>query len=780
MNFQFAIELFAFKLSRKTSESQNTLTLKTPVDRKIMSARAGLHIDTSGLRRRLNRLPTSDDDDDRKKYVHLELRQQETGMPKVRCGLYVLLWIATLLSSLYYLHHATCGVSTGMIQMDCNVPDYIYTPILLDKHMTNSMKTNYRIKSQTKTAVKDGQFDHTATWKQNIHSIGMNVESQSSSDFNIHIAAVVYSNQFSARIGEVASPLSALYYENSIDQLIIIDDTASIHSSQLWEQEMLFNDESPSKQLKLKDVDDRFAKWDQIHSVKADSKQFVRTSNIGIWRGFERGSRMAYVPKSDATKHKDSQREHPNIELLLLLDTYHQLPMNDEWIQNALSLFEQYPNLQVLGGFSGVIKEGKTFGDVEVGDMRSKSTNDEAKVFVMSQRHRLQKNKHNKRRYDESRLNMVELLDDAKERYFDDYWDSFWTEAQRIYDEYGYFGDDDDGDTKQGKEKEPKVGLWSMNFLDDVDGAVFMDENDPKYDPDARQTGLESIQHTLKKRFLERYEAELEAHLPIPAKVIQKLNEQRDECRDLLVSNPTEEQRRRCEVIMHPGGDTVTEYFLIPYEQRVRMWNRNRQIEEERHIPFMFISSVRLGPIFIRRDWWFDRLLPHLTALDDTMGTLKEEWLDIEISLHTWALGGQVGLYDADGFKFDQQGFEEGLKRNKRTNAEWDKFEKNHHLALNEGWDVWNVSHLVQLNEGEKSRDENGLKMRSSLQYESDNPAHPQSVENSRQIIMTMQAIENLVLGPKNKKHPKNSHDTLIRSKKKDKKVEQGNPLNEA
>ena len=208
------------------------------------TTRGGLHIDTSGLRRRLRNQP-KDDDDDRKKYVYLEMKQNETGMPKVRCGLLVLVWVATLIAAVYYLHHKTCGISTGMIQMDCNVPDYIYTPVLLDKHLTNSMKTNHRIKQQTKKAVQNGRFTHAATWKEGLYySNAMNPEG-----VNVHISAVIYSNQFSARIGEVASPLAALYYEDSIDQMTIIDDTSSVDSAQLWEQEMLFHGESPSKQI---------------------------------------------------------------------------------------------------------------------------------------------------------------------------------------------------------------------------------------------------------------------------------------------------------------------------------------------------------------------------------------------------------------------------------------------------------------------------------------------------------------------------------------------------
>ena len=111
----------------------------------------------------------------------------------------------------------------------------------------------------------------------------------------------------------------------------------------------------------------------------------------------------------------------------------------------------------------------------------------------------------------------------------------------------------------------------------------------------------------------------------------------------------TEEDIQECEIALKPGGQTIVDYYFIPYEQKIRGWNEERQRIYESWIPFMFITSVRMGPIFIRRNWWFDKLLPHLTELEETMGKFEDDWLDIELSLYTWTLGGYVGLYDAKG-----------------------------------------------------------------------------------------------------------------------------------
>ena len=51
---------------------------------------------------------------------------------------------------------------------------------------------------------------------------------------NVHISAIAYSNLYTNRVGEIALPLTALYYENSIDQMIVIDDTGNIKSAELW------------------------------------------------------------------------------------------------------------------------------------------------------------------------------------------------------------------------------------------------------------------------------------------------------------------------------------------------------------------------------------------------------------------------------------------------------------------------------------------------------------------------------------------------------------------
>ena len=202
---------------------------------------------------------------------------------------------------------------------------------------------------------------------------------------------------------------------------------------------------------------------------------------------------------------------------------------------------------------------------------------------------------------------------------------------------------------------------------------------------------------------------------------------------------------------MKPIANPVIDYHFIPYEQEIRYWNDEQYQIDHTYIPFMFITAVRMGPIFIRKEWWFDKLLPHLTNLDSTMGTFKEDWFDIELSLHTWALGGYVGLYDAEGFMYDRDEFELGLNRNKKIDINWKQWENNHILAqphLN--WNVWNVSHLVELNEKNLQKEKNRnepidfakLRLRTSMKSSSDNPAHPVGIENARQILLTLREFE--------------------------------------
>eukprot|EP01083_Nonionella_stella_P086140 239101_1 len=665
-----------------------------------------LHIDSSGLRRRVQWAPKHAENDAGALYLQVE----PDRTPKMHCIIYVALWITSLLAAIYYMQHEVCHFNRQNISpVDCKQPDYIYTPVLMD-HLAKNMKMNRRVKRLTSLALMAGNFDTTATWKQYLYSI------------DIDIAAIVYSNHDNTRIGEVATPLTALFYENAVDEMTIIDDTQSDQSAPLWEAQILFDEKLPSEQLKVteleKDMVARYARWDLAHARKANKKHILRTGKIGMWQAFEMGSRLSYHNK----------------QLILLLDTKHQMPFNDQWISNALALFEQYPNLQVLGGFSGVIKQGKTFGDVNVVDMRTANMDKEAKVFVKYNKYHEQM--YNKRRYHESRVNIVELIDQYKAEYFDKYWQTFWKRAKEKYYTDG-FDDEEEGANDEEEDDEEAVGLFSMSFLNDFDSAVFLNEDDPNYNPHKVQTGLEGIQYIIKKRFLEKYEKEVEKRLPIPAKTLKKIRDDRQFCKNLDMENATKAEKDDCELLMQPGGQTMFDYHCIPYEQSIRAWNGEKNAIETRWIPFMFITSVRMGPIFVRRDWWFDQLLPHLSQLEG----IKEDWFDIELSLYTWAAGGYVGLYDAQGFKFDRDHFVAGLKRNERSDEEWDLFENTKANAkMFKDWDVWNVTHLVKLNEKQSLQ----LRLRTSTDDSSANPTHPTAIENSRQIMLTMREIEKL------------------------------------
>ena len=203
-------------------------------------------------------------------------------------------------------------------------------------------------------------------------------------------------------------------------------------------------------------------------------------------------------------------------------------------------------------------------------------------------------------------------------------------------------------------------------------------------------------------------------------------------------------------------------------------------------IPFMFISSVRLGPIFIRRDWWFNKLLPHITSLDqnidpfDDIGPNLNNWFDIEISLYTWALGGYVGLYNAQGFKYDRYLFNKELIRNHQLDNQFDFYHDNHVLSnyyksINENenddnsynynmydeystlnWNVWNVTHLMDMNEysqipliekidERKMRKIEKLRPRSSNKASSKNTAHPGKLQTARKILKLLESLEKIL-----------------------------------
>merc|ERR1711933_325994 len=250
---------------------------------------------------------------------------------------------------------------------------------------------------------------------------------------------------------------------------------------------------------------------------------------------------------------------------------------------------------------------------------------------------------------------------------------------------------------------------------DDFDGAVFLSEDDERFDADRVQTGLESLEFIARQRFIRYFEKEIEDRLPVPAAILKKMAEKRKECE----RNPEGEE---CERLRERNGaqTPLIDFHRIPYEQK---------IGDATWIPFMFVSAVQFGPLFVRRNWWFNHLMPRLNELG--ADRLNAAMFDIEACLNTWALGGYVGLYDAEGFRFERKEFEKGLRRNERIDSEWIAFQRNHHLAQFADWNVWNVSHLVEKNENSQNKD---LRLRTS--------ANPTVLENSRQILLTLQSFE--------------------------------------
>ena len=124
--------------------------------------------------------------------------------------------------------------------------------------------------------------------------------------------------------------------------------------------------------------------------------------------------------------------------------------------------------------------------------------------------------------------------------------------------------------------------------------------------------------------------------------------------------------------------------------------NKSQQgIDESEWIPFMFVTSVRMAPIFVRHDWWFDVLLPHLQNKNVNM----EFNMGIEMSLHTLSLGGNVGLCSPKGFKYDRKHLDQEINRWHDYAFEHYQEMHMHMLSQNHQWNVWNVSYLVNMNE---------------------------------------------------------------------------------
>lgn len=166
----------------------------------------------------------------------------------------------------------------------------------------------------------------------------------------------------------------------------------------------------------------------------------------------------------------------------------------------------------------------------------------------------------------------------------------------------------------------------------------------------------------------------------------------------------------------------------------------------------MFVTAVRFGPIFVRSEWWFEYLLPHLSLLHKKReNVIADNWLDIEMCLYTWANGGLVGLYDAEGFKFDRSDFQIGMKRNKGLDFHWQAYENTHSLSKKHlNWNVWNVTHLVQRNERDihESPSEQiknmRLRLRTSLPDTSSNPMHFEAISIAREVMLSWAEYEKM------------------------------------
>ncbi|ETO30140.1 hypothetical protein RFI_06976, partial [Reticulomyxa filosa] len=392
---------------------------------------------------------------------------------------------------------------------------------------------------------------------------------------------------------------------------------------------------------------------------KKKKKKIMRTVNIGKLRGFERGSKLTRASQSRGHRSDQSKTlEDNNMELLLLLDTQHTLPFDDKWVQTAIGLFEKYENLQVLGGFTGVFKHGKTFGDVKWTEQRPEIM--EIKSFAGKVEdpedyydQHIQKKEHVQSLQEDSVI-MSKLLA-LKKAYYENF------------------------------ELENVLAAEGTDVND-----IFSDyRRDIRLRKDGWNIALAKTNRVIKERFVQWNGGK-------------------------YYSNDYDAK---------DGLSSSSQLKPIPYETKIKT-SHSHSLSYQ-WVPFMFVTGVRFGPIFIRKNWWFDVLLPHLISLNRIQGNELDTWLDLEISLYTWAFGGNgtyfikkkknaqifcvcvcvfcsyVGLYDADGFQFDSKAFAEELKRDNQIDSKFDHYQETHLLSSKADWNVFNVTFLMLLNEKE-------------------------------------------------------------------------------
>ena len=411
-----------------------------------------------------------------------------------------------------------------------------------------------------------------------------------------------------------------------------------------------------------------------------------------------------YEPIDINIKTKMNKNKN-NVKLLLFLDVNHSLPLNDEWISNAISLFNNNNNLKILGGYVGIIKDGQTFGELSYKDQRTNKMDKEKHVFhknieIIKNVNNIKKNK-----YNNDRLNIYGAFKSMKDWYLSSF------DKKIKQDQWG----------ANQKIIQKNFNKKKKNFT-----------NNNEYD---FNDGFDSIRESLMKQYDKEYEKHLKKNFPNMTNIksftqtINDIVKKYNECDKIAIKLGSKDKVNdtKCQEYFNY---IPPEFHSIPYEANIHEKN-------SKFIPFMYVSAVRF-PLFIRHDWYFDKLLPNLIKYYNIQNNkIISQWLDIEMSLNTLSLGGDVGLYDADGFLFDRYSFKNEIKRNvnifsKESNLFYDK-----HRWKNEEWDIWNVTHIYLKNQKKCENIYHNCKLRPrTVNTEtSDNPLHSTKLKNSKSIL---------------------------------------------
>ena len=670
-------------------------------------------------------------------------RRLYTTQPNFWCFFVCVGWIASVIAISVGLTILTCN---NIKRNECPQYPLMYQPITDHKKLVPSMKQNNIIFNRIHSELNNDMFQYTSYWKHIKYNIDINdydkykyIESNKDNKIDsIDISAVVYSNIFNMRIGEVGIPLGVLYHEFCINEIIVVDDNMlNSDSEMLWEKEILFGEYMPDSRVHPSmfsndNIEEKFEKWKEIDGNRIhERKNIIRTNNVGKFKGFDIGSKVAFKP----------YKTRNNLDLILLLDTNHQLPLNDIWIMDALSIFDADPELKILGCFSGLIKNGETFGNINLNDKRNPMM-DNSKEFFYAASKEFNKDiiqssydpQYNKQKYNHDRLNIVNMFKQIKQ-FYDDNFDNILSQN---YDLHQIIRDS--------KAKYQNSNNNNKNIYNDMDDET---KDILKNDPDLLKGN--PYAEIIKREFMNNFDEVLRKNFPDQPDIsmksmIKEIGDKYKKCDELFEHNE-QELTDECQAYLENKG---THFYEIPYEIKVRTVN-DEMINKYKHskdninnndkelylidkwINFMYITAVKL-PIFIRKDWYFTKLLPHLLEIESQFETgINQDWLDIEISLHTWNLGGKVGLYDTNGFKFDRKLFSDEIKRNRKISSEFISFQENHILSQN-NYDIWNLTEIYNLNENSKNKN---IRVRPNNEYinKNGNKINPTSQDNSRKII---------------------------------------------